>query len=188
MHAQAMDNLRFIRRTMEGAASFTAVPGTGGIAMGITALIAAAIAAAQPTAERWLMVWILEAVAALALGVVFARRKARTMDATLLSGPGRKFLLGLLPALLTGGLLTFALFRAGLLAEIPAMWLLMYGTGVIAGGAFSVRIVPVMGTCFLALGAAAVFCPATWGNYLLAGGFGLMQMVFGGMIAWRHGG
>ncbi len=188
MHAQAMDNLRFIRRTMEGAASFTAVPGTGGMAMGATALIAAVVAAAQTTPERWLTVWLFEALAALAVGMVFARRKARTMDATLLSGPGRKFLLGLVPALVTGGLLTFVLFRSGFYGAIPAMWLLLYGTGVIAGGAFSVRIVPVMGTCFLVLGAASVFCPAPWGNYILALGFGVMQMVFGGIIAWRHGG
>ena len=62
------------------------------------------------------------------------------------------------------------------------------GTAVITGGAFSVSIVPVMGLSFLALGALEIFAPAAWVNYFMAAGFGGLHIVFGGIIARRHGG
>jgi hypothetical protein len=62
LHARAMDNLSFIRDTMERATAFTAVPGWGGAAMGLTALAAAALAATRPVPSEWLGVWLGEAV------------------------------------------------------------------------------------------------------------------------------
>ena len=41
LHTHAMENLRYIRRTLERAGAFTAVPGIGGMLMGSTALAAA---------------------------------------------------------------------------------------------------------------------------------------------------
>lgn len=188
LHTQAMDNLQFIRRTMEGAASFTAVPGMGGVAMGVTALIAAVLAHSAASVNGWFAMWIGEAVLALGIGVLFAHRKARATRTPWLSKPARKFVLGLTPAIFAGALLTMALYRLGIIAMLPGMWLLLYGTGIVAGGAFSVRIVPVMGLCFLGMGAAAIFSPAAWGDWFLAGGFGALQVVFGFIIARRHGG
>ena len=158
---QAFDNLRFIRQTMESAGSFTAVPGKGGIGMGIIALAASAIAAVQTSAEAWLAVWLSAALAALIVGVAAARYKA---GAEVLSGPARKFVLALLPACFAGAVLTLLFVRHGLFTEIPALWLLLYGAAVISGGTFSVRVIPVMGICFLALGTTAVFTPAVWGD------------------------
>lgn len=188
LHTQAMDNLQFIRRTMEGAASFTAVPGMGGMMMGATALAAAVVAHSRSSVDGWFSVWIAEAAVALAIGVLFAHRKARATRTPWLSRPARKFALGLTPAIFAGALLTLALYRAGVVAMLPGMWLLLYGTGIVAGGAFSVRIVPVMGLCFLGMGAVALFSPAVWGDWFLAAGFGALQIVFGLMIARRHGG
>jgi hypothetical protein len=188
MHAHAMDHLRYIRETMEGAAGFTAVPGFGGIAMGATALFAALVAAGQPTTGSWLAVWLAEGALALAIGVFSLARKARSVQIPLLSRPGRKFALGLFPPMLAAALLTLVLYRAGLPALLPGVWLLMYGVGVVAGGAFSVRVVPAMGLCFVGLGAVALFSPIGWGNWLLAAGFGGLHTVFGIVIARRYGG
>jgi hypothetical protein len=188
LHAHAMDNLRFIRETMERAGSFTAVPGVGGMLMGISALGAAVIAARQTRLEGWLAVWVGEAIFAVLIGVVAAARKARAVKAPLLSGPGRKFALGLAPSIFVAALLTGVLYRAGLYAVIPGIWLLLYGTGILSAGAFSVPVVPVMGVCFVALGAIAVFCPLEWSHWFLAAGFGGLHLIFGARIAARYGG
>jgi len=156
--------------------------------MGLTALGAAAVAAQQSSAHAWLAVWILEAAVALLIGAVAIIRKARTANLPILSGPSRKFALSLAPPLLAGALLTVVFFRAGMMGAIPGLWLLLYGAGVIAGGSFSVRVVPVMGICFMAAGAAALFSPAAWGNYYLAAGFGGLHIIFGTIIARSYGG
>jgi hypothetical protein len=190
LHSQAIDHLQYIRRTMEGAASFTAVPGTGGVIMGSSALAAGALAhrsmATNP--NDWLVVWMAEGLLALALGVFFAYRKARRIQVELFSRPARKFMLAFAPALLAGGALTAALWKTGQTGLLAGCWLLLYGAGISAAGAFSVPVVPVMGTCFLALGSAALFSPAGWSDAWLAGGFGGLHIIFGILIARRHGG
>jgi hypothetical protein len=188
LHVRAMDNLRFIRQTMEDAVYFTAVSGVGEIAVGLTALAAAWMAAHQATAWAWLMTWMGEALIAAAItggAVVWKARQARL---SLLSRPGRRFALGLVPPIAAGALLTYALFAAGAATLLPGLWLVLYGTAVVTGGAFSVRIVPVMGLGFMALGAVALFAPAAWGNGFLAAGFGGLNLLFGLYIARRHGG
>jgi len=188
LDARARDNIRFIRETMERAASFTAVPGWGGVAMGITALGAAAVAWRQENPEAWLITWVAEAALAVAIAGWTALSKARSAGVSLFTGPGRRFALSFVPPLLVGALLTVVLFRAGLTAVIPGMWLLLYGTGVVTGGAFSIRIVPLLGLCFMVLGAVALFCPASWSNGFLAAGFGGLHIIFGAVIARRYGG
>src|SRR5712664_4156173 len=174
--ARAADHLRYIRETMESAAEFTAVPGWGGVAMGITALAAALIASRQVTPRAWLTVWLIEAFVAVAIAAPTAVTKAHRANSALFSGPGRKFVL------------SFALFQAGLLTALPGVWLLLYGTAIVTGGAFSVRIVPVMGLCLMLLGAAALIGPARWGDPLMATGFGIVQIGFGWWIARHYGG
>src|SRR5207249_1755221 len=78
----------------------------------------------------------------------------RTARLPLRSGPLRKFGLALAAPLLVGAVLTAALARAGFHAMLPGAWLMLYGSGLLAGGAFSIRLVPVMGACFLVLGVA----------------------------------
>jgi hypothetical protein len=188
LHDRALDNLRYIRQTMERAGSFTAVPGWGQVAVGATALAAAWLAARQPTPELWLATWLGAAIVALAIGGTAMVRKAYAVNDPILSGPGRRFGLSFLPPMVVGGLLTVVLYRAGLAHALPGTWLLLYGTGFVTGGAFSVRIVPVMGVCFMLVGSVALFGPAAWGNWLMAVGFGGLHIVFGTIIAWRYGG
>jgi len=183
-----MDNLAFIRDTMEAAGAFTAVSGWGMVAVGIIATIAAAIASAQHSQLQSIYVWLAAAVLAPVVMLWAIVRKARRAHVPLLSGPGRKFVLSFSPPMLVGALLTIVLFRAGLVATIPGMWLLLYGTAVVAGGAFSVKLVPLMGFCFMLAGTLALFTPQPWNDWIMAAAFGGLHIGFGIPVAWRHGG
>jgi len=182
------DDLRFIRDTMERSAAFTAVSGWGYMLLGLTAIAASGLAARQPSSFAWLRVWLAEGLLAVAIGLLSCTWKANRCGLPLFSGPARKVALGLAPPLVAGAFLTFLLFRGGLQSALPATWLLLYGAGIMTGGAFSVAIVPVMGLCFMLLGGLAVLAPAAWGNWFLASGFGGLHLVFGFLIARRHGG
>jgi hypothetical protein len=181
-------DLRFIRDTMERSASFTAVPGWGQVILGLTALAAAALASRSASPSQWLKIWLAEATLAALIAVISIRWKADRRGLPLFTGPGRRVALGLFPPLVAGALLTYLLQRAGLNAALAPAWLLLYGAGIITGGAYSVSIVPVMGLCFMATGALAVVAPAAWANWFLAAGFGGLHIIFGFLIARRHGG
>jgi hypothetical protein len=188
LHVRAMDNLAFIRDTMEAAGAFTAVSGWGMVAVGIIATIAATISSAQHVVLQSLYVWIAAAVLAPIVMLWAIVGKARRAHMPLLSGPGRKFVLSFSPPLLVGALLTIVLYRSGLVVAIPGMWLLLYGAGVVAGGAFSVKVVPVMGFCFMLAGTIALFTPPSWNDWIMAAAFGGLHIGFGIPIAVRHGG
>lgn len=191
---------------MERTSEFTAVPGWGGVMMGITAIIAAFVAHQQPTVVGWMSVWAAEALIGFTIGVWATTHKARKHGVPLLSGQGRKFLLGLLPAVLTGIALTLAMygFDVGPTKEyfvqqgvvearasmqlLPGLWLMIYGAGVIAAGMFSIRLIPMMGGLFMLVGALALIAPAAWGGLFMGIGFGGLHIAFGAYIAQKYGG
>ena len=188
INERAIENLKYIRETMERAGSFTAVPGWGGILMGVSALLTALISSRLPSRDLWFASWLGEAVLALSIGGWAMSQKAKAAQGTLLYGPGRKFALSLCPAMIAGAVLTLVLYRHGLFAIMPGVWLLLYGAAVVTGGAFSVNVVPMMGMFFMALGTIALFSPFEWANWFMAGGFGVLQIAFGMVIARRYGG
>ena len=182
-----MDNLRYIRRTMEQAGSFTAVPGKGGVLVGLLALAAGRLAARQSSPGGFIAVWMLAAVAALGVGIVGATLKSRRCRMPLLSGPGRKFVAGFTPSLLAGAVLTLVLYRAGVSGFLPGIWLLLYGAAVLSGGWASVRVVPLMGGCFMLAGTLALVLPG-YNEQVLSAGFGGLHLIFGTVIAVKYGG
>jgi hypothetical protein len=166
----------------------SAVPGLGGAGMGAIGLAAAVLAANQNSAERWLIVWLLAAAVALCIGLAAVLRKAARLDAPLAGAVGRRFAMSLAAPLVAGAALTWGVWMHDDWALMPAVWLLLYGTGVLAGGVFSVPPVRLLGVAFMALGVAALVTPPAWGNVWLGMGFGGLQLVFGLYIARRHGG
>ena len=188
MHTHAMDNLRFIRSAMESSASFTSVPGLGGVVVGLTGLFAGILVSLPSLSSHWLTIWVIAATVALIQGGLFMSRKARSQGVRLSRGVARRFLFSVTPPLVAASILTVALDDTSAERMIPGLWLLLYGSGVVSGGTFSVRPVPVMGACFMVLGLTALIAPATWSNALLTVGFGGLHIVFGSLIARRYGG
>lgn len=185
---RAIDNLAFIRETMERSTSFTAVPGYGGMLMGVTAVVAAYFASEQVYMLRWLEVWLVEACLAFAIGFLALWQKSKIGGSSLFSVPARKFASSFAPPLVCGVALTLGMYRFGVFEAMIPCWMLCYGAAVVCGGAFSVRAVPVMGWCFIALGTIAFVLPAAYGNYLMGASFGVLHIVFGAIIAKRYGG
>src|SRR3989442_15800364 len=169
-------------------ASCTAVPGWGGFVMGLSALVAASVASRQSSSRAWLATWLADAALAALIGAWAINRKAHAANLPVFSGAGQKFTLSLAPPLAAGALLTVVVYRAGAARLLPGLWLLLYGAGVVTGGAFSVKVIPVMGLCFMATGAAALFSPPSWGDAFMAAGFGGIQILFGVIIARKYGG
>ena len=188
IQAHAAESLRFIRDAMERASAFTAVPGWGGVLMGVSALLTSLISSRLPSKDLWFLAWLGEAFLALAIGGWAMVQKGKAAKAPILYGPGRKFALSLCPAMIAGAVLTLVLYRYGLFAMMPGVWLLLYGVAVVTGGAFSVKVVPIMGVSFMAIGTAALFGPLGWANWFMAAGFGLLHIAFGIVIARRYGG
>lgn len=185
---RAQEHLRFIRSAMERAGSFTAVPGWGGVIMGVTALAAAWVASRTASPGAWLSTWLVESVAAFLIGCLAIRVKAARSGTPLFDGSARRFAMTLAPPIAAGAIVTVALARSGAMGVLPGLWLLLYGAAVVTGGATSVRVVPLLGVSLMALGAAALAAPPAWGNAFLAAGFGGLQIGFGLYIARRHGG
>jgi hypothetical protein len=185
---RARDNLRFIRQTMEAAASDTVVSGWGMVSVGAVAALVAPLAHLQQTRGAWVLAWLGTACVAMLILVGASYRKAQRNDRSAIGGAGRKFVLAVLPAMMVALALTAACVWRGELAMLPSIWLFMYGVAVMAGGAFSVPAVPVMGGAFLGLGALALIAPPAWGDWLMLVGFGGLHLGFGAWVAVKHGG
>lgn len=185
---RAIDNLQFIRETMERSAVFTSVPGYGGILMGATAIVAAYIAHSQIYIRDWLIVWLTEAVLAFFIGLLAMWQKSKLSKTSLFSTPAKKLIMNSLPPMLCGVFITLGLWRFGHFEVMIPVWILCYGAAVVCGGAFSVKVVPVMGWCFIALGAVAFFLPVNTGQIMMAASFGVLHIVFGTIIGRKFGG
>ena len=188
INEKAVENIKYIRETMERAGSFTAVPGWGGILMGVSALFTASISSQFESRPFWVMTWLGEAALAFTIGAWAMFQKARAVKTPLLYGPGRKFALSLCPSMIAGAVFTAVLYANDLYHLMPGTWLLLYGVAVVAGGVFSVRVVPIMGVCFMVIGALALFAPFSWANVFMSLGFGVQHIIFGIVIARRYGG
>jgi hypothetical protein len=190
MREHALDNIRFIREAMERAGSFTSIPGWGGVGVGVTAIAAAFIAQQflGRSLRMWLATWLAEAVVAAVIGFGTMAIKARRSEAPFMSGAAKRFFVSYFAPLVAGAVVTFALVRVESYSAIPSTWLLLYGTAFVSSGAFSIRVIPMMGIAFMLIGALAALVPLGASNILLGVGFGGLHIIFGLIIARSYGG
>ena len=185
---RAIDNLKFIRETMERSTAFTAVPGYGGILMGVTAVVAAYIASTQEYLVESLTTWFVEACLAFAIGLLAMWQKSKIAGQSLVSAPAKKFAMSFAPPLVAGVIAVLGLWKYGHYYQMAPVCMVSYGAAVACGGGFSVRVVPVMGWCFILLGAIAFALPASNGSLMMGLSFGGLHIIFGAIIARRYGG
>lgn len=182
----ALDNLRYIRETMERAGSFTSIPGWGGLVIGITAIVTSFITRGM-TGQRWLNAWLIEAAVAAVIAFVTMTIKGRAAGTDFTAPAARRFFASYFAPLIAAAVLTYVLWRGGYYEVMPAMWLLLYGTSFVSSGAFSIRVIPVMGLLFMLIGLTAAVIPES-GNMLMGLGFGGLHFSFGYVIARSYGG
>jgi hypothetical protein len=188
MHEHAISNLRFIREAMERASAFTSIPGWGGVAVGVTALGAAVLAQRVVYRREWLYIWLAEAVLAAIIAGATMAQKARRANVSFTGAPARRFFMSYFAPIIAAAMLTLMLWRVGFRGMMPATWLLLYGVSFVTSGAFSIRIVLLMGVLFMLLGIGAIFAPLAIANVLLGVGFGGLHVIFGFIIARSYGG
>jgi len=188
--SEALGNIRFIREAMERAGSFTSIPGWGGVGVGVTAIAAAAMAQRflGHSLRMWLATWLAEAIVAAVIGFGSMIVKARRSEEAFMSGAARRFFISYFAPLVAGAILTLALVRVESYAAIPATWLLLYGAAFVSSGAFSIRVIPMMGVAFMFLGIIAALVPLGASNIILGAGFGGLHIIFGLIIARSYGG
>jgi hypothetical protein len=194
----AADNLRFIRQTMARSTTFTGVSGIGLMVEGVIALIGGYVAALRLSPDWWIHTWIVVAVAGFCVGLGAMAVKVRLRGIHFWSGAGTRFVFHVAPAIVAGMFITEMLYRNGAQHLMPGTWLMLYGVGVVSGGAFSPRVIPLGGGVLMALGAVCFFLPAQgdWpvvapmlaSDLILVLGFGVVHIVFGAIIARRYGG
>ena len=179
--SHAASTLRYIRASMEAAASL-AVPGSAGHAMGAVGILAAILASSSSLSAHWLAIWLTGAVVAGSAGTVLMFRPASLRALTATSNPARKFALCLFPALFGGAVMTAVLWANDLLTAVPGTWLLFYGCGLIAASVATTALIALMGALFVALSLIAFVAPAATHSFLLGLGFGALHVVFGFLI------
>jgi hypothetical protein len=197
-HEEALENLQFIRHTIERSTKLTGVSGIGLIAMGIMGAAAAYVAAFRHSVDWWVNAWTYVAIVAFATGVCSMWYKGERTGNPIFTGAGRRFILALAPPIVAGIVLTNLFYMNSQIELVPGTWLLLYGVGVVTAGAFSIRLIPFMGIVFMVLGSVALYLPNSsfapvFGNMtgqdlLLAAGFGGIHIIFGAIIGVRHGG
>lgn len=189
IHDHALHSIRTIRDAMDRASAFTSIPGWGGLAIGVTAIATSIVASQFVLQPRlWVLMWLADAVVAVIIASVMMYVKARRANVLLTAGPARRFFVSYSAPLIAGALITFTLVRNNMYAPLPAVWSLLYGASFISSGSFSIRVVPLMGICFMILGILACFVPLSIGNILMGAGFGALHVVFGLIIARSYGG
>ncbi len=197
LRLRALDNLSFIRDAMERASVFTAVPGWGMVAMGVVALGGGTLAAQRLSVDWWINTWACVALAGCVVGTASMAWKAQRQEQTMWSGLGRRAIFSFSPAILAGMVFTEVLYENRLEALMPGVWLMLYGVAVCGAGAFSVRVVPLLGLSFMLLAlpaflmgdsSSALIGPLRWADLLLMAGFGGLHLLAGLYIARNHGG
>lgn len=196
---EARDHLRVIRQTMERSTQYSTLSGWSGILIGIVAIVGVyltrsmlggqpvAIQTVRDAAPRLGLLWATALVLSVAIEFLYNKRRATRVGKRVVSRLGAHILLAALPAFLACGVLTAFFYEHNLLPYILGIWMLCYGLAICAVGLFSARPVTYLGSAFVVSGAITMLAPLTIHLYMMALTFGGFHIIYGIVMARRHG-
>ena len=115
----------------------------------------------------------------------FTKQKASLKQQPLWGTDSRHMLINLSIPLVTGGLFCLLLFSHGLIGLIAPTTLVFYGLALVNAGRFSLEEISFLGLSEIALGLLS-FMMLGYGLIFWAVGFGILHIVYGILMYYRH--
>ncbi|EAY24584.1 hypothetical protein [Microscilla marina] len=201
-----VETLTEIRSLMEKSSRFLSLSGLSGIFAGVFALLGAGAAFVYlkaPYADYYtrainaddsinidfLTFFIIDALSVLVLslsaGVYFTWRKAKRKGLKLMPKPAVRLFWNLMIPLATGGLFCVVLGYHGYFALVAPCTLIFYGLALVNGSRYTLNEIRYLGITEIALGLISSFLIG-YGLLFWAIGFGVLHIVYGALMWYRH--
>lgn len=201
-----VETLTEIRSLMEKSSRFLSLSGLSGIFAGIFALIGAGVAFVYlkaPYSEYYtlainpdnslnidyLTFCLINALSVLVLslsaGAYFTWRKAKRNGLKFLPKPALRLFWNLMIPLATGGLFCIILGYHGYFALVAPCTLIFYGLALVNGSRYTLNEIRYLGITEIALGLISSF-QIGYGLLFWAIGFGVLHIVYGALMWYRH--
>lgn len=198
-----LDDLAQIRSIMERSTKFLSLSAWAAIMAGIYALIGAYIAyhmiydapitrydslPESPIHPEVLPLFLLAlSVLAMALGttVLLSYRKAQKAGQKLWTRSAIRVLVNFILPLAAGGFFVLILYSRGFYSLIAASTLMFYGLALLNAGNFTFSDIRKLGVLEIIVGLLAALFPGK-GLLFWAFGFGVLHIVYGGILYWKY--
>mgnify|MGYP006932268458 CR=1 FL=1 len=201
--SEIYDELSSIRNLMERSVKFMSISGLAGVLAGCYALLGAAAAygivygfgadsgyrghffAAREIVVQLSAIAVTVLLLSVATGILMSVRKAKRLQQSIWNPASRSLLIMVAVPLIAGGLLVLIFLWRGLYTIISPAFLIFYGLALVAGSPYTFHEVRWLGITEIALGLLAALVPGS-GLVLWAIGFGVLHIVYGGIMYYRY--
>ena len=202
MKEKYIQDLKEIKDIMNRSTRFISLSGLSGVSTGIAALTGAYLAYQTIFRDKDYLVYhaveinnesiadlLLIATGTLILSIAtaifFTSRKTKKRSQNVWDYQTKRLLINLSIPLITGGLLCLMLLFKGFVGMVPPLTLIFYGLALVNGSKYTLHEIRSLGLIEILLGLIA-FHFIDYGLLVWAFGFGVIQIVYGLIIQWKH--
>jgi hypothetical protein len=209
---ETLDTLKDIRNIMDRSSRFLSLSGWSGVAAGCCALVGAWMAhqvldkaaagriaayeATDPvagyddlmgagTTASLVQIGLLTLVAAIVSAFLFTWWRSRKQSAPLWNATSQRLTVALGIPMLVGGIYLLKLVETGSFGMVAPGCLLFYGLGLINASRYTLGEIKWLGYAQLATGLVNLAFVG-YGLYFWAFGFGLLHIIYGLIMWWKH--